>query len=95
MKMPKLEISGENFLKRIGFSLAWKLQKKHYFLAFLNFLENHTISIIFSQFRHNLCVSNANIIPYYFSLLDLFMSGKFWQLRTGPFFWDLRPKSEK
>jgi hypothetical protein len=39
-----------------------------------------------------LFVSNANIIPYYFLLLDLFMAGKFWQIG---YFWDLRPKSDE
>ncbi len=77
-----LKISGEKIKKKEKFSLAWKLQKNHYFLAFFNFLENHTISHYFSQFRHNFFVSNANIISYYFSLLDLFTAGKFWQLRT-------------
>jgi hypothetical protein len=57
-------------------------KKPLFFLAFLNFLENHTISHYFSQFRHNLFVSNAHIIPYYFLLLDFFTEGKFWQLRT-------------
>ncbi len=93
LKMPKLENFWWKNLKNNGKFHSLENYKKPLFLAFLNFLENHTISHYFSQFGHNLFVSNAHIIPNYFSLLDLFTEGKFWQLRT--FFWDLRPKSEK
>jgi hypothetical protein len=82
-KCQNLKISGEIIWKIMGNFTHQEIKKKNtIFLAFLNFLENHTISHYFSQFRHNLFVSNAHIIPYYFSLLDLFTEGKFWQLRT-------------
>ncbi len=72
-------------------------KKPLFFQHFWTFLKTIQFPIIFSQLGHNLHVSNAHIIPYYFLLLDLFMAGKFWQLRTGHLsgIWDQNRISRK